>query len=440
MKLSKKMFKGLRVEKLKGLLTGQCWQSFTCADFINLFNRLTIKPFNPKTLAFTMAEILISLTIIGVIAAITLPTLMANINERIWDTQRKALYTRVSQAMSLMPSVGGYGEWVGTWHTGSCPSDKWSCDDYFSVSKDTATITFVTQGLSKVMKLNNICSFPYNATDANARNALKKCGLVDKFKTSNNFTVNMPKNISQFDKSFTARYNGNCVGKTNCQPDTGYFEGMDTASVGVETANGESLLVMYKPNCLPKPDKQAVKFVVSQYKYHDYSSLYKWLQHEAGVWSQYYTQSSMCVNFIYDLNGPKGPNKIYKDMGFITVFYPSDPVTVAPVIKGGKYNVPKFNDALKYCEAHDKSTRFMTFDEAKSVFVNKELLGVRRTYGQETGNILSDHGIIMWGGSDAIINDDYAWGFDGHGWSFPVLKDLTNSGSSKHYSVLCVKR
>ena len=42
--------------------------------------------------AFTMAEILLSLTIIGVVAAITLPSLTGNINERTWNTQRKALY------------------------------------------------------------------------------------------------------------------------------------------------------------------------------------------------------------------------------------------------------------------------------------------------------------------------------------------------------------
>ena len=40
--------------------------------------------------AFTMAEILLSLTIIGVVAAITLPSLTGNINERTWNTQRKA--------------------------------------------------------------------------------------------------------------------------------------------------------------------------------------------------------------------------------------------------------------------------------------------------------------------------------------------------------------
>ncbi len=60
-------------------------------------------------LAFTMAEILLSLTIIGVVAAITLPSLTGNINERTWNTQRKALYARFSQAIALMPALNGFG-------------------------------------------------------------------------------------------------------------------------------------------------------------------------------------------------------------------------------------------------------------------------------------------------------------------------------------------
>ena len=56
-----------------------------------------------------MAEILLSLTIIGVVAAITLPSLTGNINERTWNTQRKALYARFSQALPLMDALNGYG-------------------------------------------------------------------------------------------------------------------------------------------------------------------------------------------------------------------------------------------------------------------------------------------------------------------------------------------
>lgn len=46
-----------------------------------LTNRSTAR----KT-AFTLAEVLITLVIIGVVAALTVPNLMKNINQRDWDT------------------------------------------------------------------------------------------------------------------------------------------------------------------------------------------------------------------------------------------------------------------------------------------------------------------------------------------------------------------
>ena len=87
-----------------------------------------------------MAEFLLSLTIIGVVAAITLPSLTGNINERTWNTQRKTLYARMSQAVALMPALNGYGV----------------TDDAGSTENQAAE-TFITNGLSKVLKVNNIC-------------------------------------------------------------------------------------------------------------------------------------------------------------------------------------------------------------------------------------------------------------------------------------------
>ena len=81
--------------------------AFTMADRLSRLYTLV-----PSRFAFTMAEILLSLTIIGVVAAITLPSLMGNINERTWNTQRKALHARMSQAIAMMPQLNGYGNFV----------------------------------------------------------------------------------------------------------------------------------------------------------------------------------------------------------------------------------------------------------------------------------------------------------------------------------------
>ncbi|MBR6098960.1 type II secretion system protein [bacterium] len=51
---------------------------------------------------FTLAEVLITLGIIGVVAAMTLPTLIANFQRQIYLNQLKKNYAIVAQAMSLM--------------------------------------------------------------------------------------------------------------------------------------------------------------------------------------------------------------------------------------------------------------------------------------------------------------------------------------------------
>jgi prepilin-type N-terminal cleavage/methylation domain-containing protein len=57
------------------------------------------KLFNP---AFTLAEVLITLGIIGVVAAMTIPTLMAKINERQTVTRLKKAYSTLSNAMRIL--------------------------------------------------------------------------------------------------------------------------------------------------------------------------------------------------------------------------------------------------------------------------------------------------------------------------------------------------
>ena len=51
-----------------------------------------------KKAAFTLAEVLITLGIIGVVAAMTLPTLIAKYQEKVWLTQFKVTYSTLSQA------------------------------------------------------------------------------------------------------------------------------------------------------------------------------------------------------------------------------------------------------------------------------------------------------------------------------------------------------
>ena len=61
----------------------------------------------PRKVAFTLAEVLITLGIIGVVAAMTLPTLMAKYRENVTMSKLKKAYTTLAQAQLMSISENG---------------------------------------------------------------------------------------------------------------------------------------------------------------------------------------------------------------------------------------------------------------------------------------------------------------------------------------------
>ncbi len=278
-----------------------------------------------KCLAFTMAEILLSLTIIGVVAAITLPSLMANINERTWNTQRKALYARMSQALSIMPQMGGYGKVT---------------EEGGSITEDTAAESFLTEGLSKVLKINNICDSDH----------LADCGVPTSYTNLAGSTITWPKTIGAWNNQFV---NFSFVGsRWNVDGTDSHFSYSqpNTKAAAFETQNGETIALYYNPNC----------------------------QASAGD-ASHYSQSQMCANFIYDLNGNKGPNTVGKDIGFITALYNTDTNIVAPMPLSSNANggvTMAQTAASAACTEQDPDSRIPNIDELTSMYYNKDLVGI----------------------------------------------------------------
>ncbi len=268
-------------------------------------------------LAFTMAEILLSLTIIGVVAAITLPSLTGNINERTWNTQRKALYARFSQAIALMPAMNGYGS-----------------------TAENAAETFVTAGLSKVLKINNICDNTH----------LADCGIPNKVittdgRTLNNFTESY-NTLLTFNDMFSFEYS--ITNSTGSVVYSDSYSFNDYNAVAFETSNGESILAYYNPAC----------------------------QNDMNASSWHRIQPQMCANFVYDLNGSKGPNTVGKDIGFITALYPSDSIVVAPVPLATDALATVLSEASNKCRKMNSESRMPNKEELASIFYNKLLVGI----------------------------------------------------------------
>jgi len=319
--------------------------------------------------AFTMAEILLSLTIIGVVAAITLPSLTGNINERTWNTQRKALYARFSQAIALMPALNGYG----TLTEGASGNIE-----------DTAAETFVTDGLAKVLKINNICDSGH----------LSDCGLPDNYTTLEGSKKPFPTNMTALNSKLTTV---DVTTSTSVSKRYSYSQ-LNTNAAAFETVNGESIAVYYNPTCAP--DMQ-----------------------ETGI---VYMPSKICAHFVYDLNGTKGPNTIGKDMGFLTAIYPTDSIVVSPMpYPTDASESIAYDEVAKACTKQNPEYRVPSLHELMSMFASAYMIGDDFASGasyQPSTLITIDNALYVY--RVALIYGSYE----------PTLRNQNN------YHLRCVKR
>ena len=68
----------------------------------NLFPYSPISLFPCKRAAFTLAEVLITLAVIGIVAVLTLPNLIQNNNQKAWDTAADVFNKRLEVAARVM--------------------------------------------------------------------------------------------------------------------------------------------------------------------------------------------------------------------------------------------------------------------------------------------------------------------------------------------------
>ena len=301
-------------------------------DLVNQ-NRKVI--FMKKKTGFTLAEILITLAIIGIVAAITLPSLLVNVNEKAWDAQKKALHARLAQAIGQMNTLGGYGTYTE--------------GEDGNATADTAAESFILDALSKVYKINNVCG----------PDKLSSCGIPSKITTLDAVSeITFPTKMSELNSKLL-----NGSHETNEEGDMA-----DTKASAFETVNGESVAVFYNPLC------------------------------SSDTTASHYTQNKMCVNFVYDLNGAEGPNQVGKDIGFITAFNNKNPVVVAPIPYKSDYSssIPQYTtnsetvDAQSACKTIAEDLRLPDRDELASLFVNAPLINLGESEnGYWSGSVIS---------------------------------------------------
>lgn len=150
-----------------------------------------------KLFAFTLAEVLITLAVIGIVAVLTIPNLMQNNNQKAWDTAANVFNKRLEVAarvMNTQETLAGY-----------------------STTKD-----FVNE-LKKHIKITRICD----------NDELTKCFPQKVFWGAEQEEIDVDKDIK------TAKNMG--------QDEWG------TEVIGAQFANGIDALIAYDPNCTQDP-------------------------------------------------------------------------------------------------------------------------------------------------------------------------------------------
>ena len=222
-----------------------------------------------------------------------------------------------------MPALNGYGTLRETTDSAGSTSIE-----------DTAAETFVTAGLAKVLKINNICDNDH----------LEDCGIATELITLTGSKKDLPKTIGELNSIF--------IEVNSTHPVTGEvysYSAIDTKAVAFETANGESILLFYNPSCQANMD-------------------------ETG---SFYAATKICAHFMYDLNAGKGPNTVNKDIGFITAIYPTDSVVVSPyVYPQNASDSISYEDAARACTNQDPQYRMPNRYELMSMMASKNLLGI----------------------------------------------------------------
>ena len=215
---------------------------------------------NKKKKGFTIVEVLLTLTIIGVIIAILGPTFIKQWKQRSYQSKQKVFIANLKSAIRNMQA-----------------------DEVYVGLKDTSTFV---KYLQKYMKLNKVCY-------------ASGSGLDDCF--TDRFVIGEGTTYQDCQSGYGSR-----SGSTYCYTYTDYNYGTsyesstysyrysygfdksyDSPTVGILTQNGVGAILTYDPHCAVNSETLNDDKLLS------------------------------CISAIYDLNGFSGPNSTTEDIGYL---------------------------------------------------------------------------------------------------------------------------
>ena len=99
-----------------------------------------LRPHSPRRVAFTLAEVLITLGIIGVVAALTMPTLLQKVESEVIKNQFKKVYSMLSQVYVKAEADLGYKPSCFYADDGSGGSNIEDCEDLLNAVEKNLVI------------------------------------------------------------------------------------------------------------------------------------------------------------------------------------------------------------------------------------------------------------------------------------------------------------
>ena len=227
--------------------------------------------------AFTLSEVLITLVIIGVVAAITVPILFNNTSDKEYNVARQKAKATIGEAFKLMTING-------------------------EIDKDKSTKEFVEEVLPKYLKVAKLCG-----SSDTAKN-LTDCGFSSMVKRPDGTEVSMT-TIGQTwqslgnPKVWAGNPNSSYTWATTYDVYNSNLPKDHNTGYALQSVDGFSLDLFYNPLCVSTPDEKFVYYT--------------------DIGKAQMSMDVVCFNAIYDMNGEKGPNQVGKDIGFVGSFYNS---------------------------------------------------------------------------------------------------------------------
>lgn len=276
-----------------------------------------------KKKAFTLAETLATLGVIGIVAALLIPSVIVNYNNHVFKTSKEVLKTTLSDSVRIMAATES-----------RLNNAKKYTDDEEEDNNRSANEVFIQDHFTKYIKFAKVC-------DPDTAEGIYACGWREGNSYKDMFSA----------KQFAIPTKNDDIGFKN-----------DDKMWSAITANGMSLLIAYNPDCMsfnnatfgPKPQQ---------------------LEESSG----FYPHETACMNILYDVNGVSSPNTFGKDVGFATVFYPRTAKIGLPIfVKNAELvsEMSDFKSAEDYCASLPlkEGAILPNREEASSIYLNSKYL------------------------------------------------------------------